>query len=134
LNLCTDEYLLLLARPEEIASVSYLARDPRESPLWRTGRGFPGNDGSMESVLATRPTLILAMGGGGRMRGAITGRLGITLVDVPPAQSVATVAFNLALVGRVIGHPERASPWIRRLNALQASAPSRPAEAVWLSS
>ena len=35
LNLCTDEYLLLLARPGEVVSVSYLSQDPLESPLWR---------------------------------------------------------------------------------------------------
>ena len=30
LNMCTDEYLLLLARPSEIASVSRLSRDPAD--------------------------------------------------------------------------------------------------------
>ena len=35
LNLCTDEYLLLLARPQEIAGVSFLSQDPLESPLTR---------------------------------------------------------------------------------------------------
>ena len=30
LNLCTDEYLLLLARPHEIASVSFLSQYPQE--------------------------------------------------------------------------------------------------------
>ena len=43
LNLCTDEYLLLLARPERIVSVSYLSRDPHESPLWKIARRYRGN-------------------------------------------------------------------------------------------
>ncbi len=30
LNLCTDEYLLLLARPDEVASVTRLSQDPAE--------------------------------------------------------------------------------------------------------
>ena len=31
LDLCADEYLLLLARPAEVASVSRLAHDPADS-------------------------------------------------------------------------------------------------------
>jgi iron complex transport system substrate-binding protein len=34
LNLCTDE-LLLLARPEQIASVTHLSQQEAETPLWR---------------------------------------------------------------------------------------------------
>ena len=51
LNLCTDEYLLLLARPQEIASVSFLSQDPQESPLWRRARGYHSNRGSLEDVI-----------------------------------------------------------------------------------
>ena len=47
LNLCTDEYLLLLAKPREIASVSFLSQDPQESPLWRLARGHHANRGSL---------------------------------------------------------------------------------------
>ncbi len=42
LNMCTDEYLLLLARPQEIASVSRLSRDPADSSLWRHGPALSG--------------------------------------------------------------------------------------------
>ena len=37
LNLCTDELLLLLAAPEQIVSVTHLAQQPAETPLWRAG-------------------------------------------------------------------------------------------------
>ena len=66
LNLCTDEYLLLLARPPEIASVSFLSQDPLKSPLWRSARRYPANRGSIEDVLDRRPDIVLTMGGGGR--------------------------------------------------------------------
>ena len=70
LNLCTDEYLLLLARPSEIASVSRLSQDPAESPLWKVARRYPANRGSLEGVITARPTLVLTMGGGGRSSAA----------------------------------------------------------------
>ena len=56
LNMCTDEYLLLLAQPQQIASVSRLSRDPADSSLWRLGQRFPGNRGDLESALRTSPT------------------------------------------------------------------------------
>ena len=59
LNLCTDEYLLLLARRNEIASVSFLSQDPLESPLWRSARRYPANRGSIEDVLARWSTVKL---------------------------------------------------------------------------
>ena len=41
LNLCTDELLLMLADPGQIASVTHLAQQPAETPLWRAGAALP---------------------------------------------------------------------------------------------
>jgi hypothetical protein len=56
LNLCTDEYLLLLARPQEIASISFLSQNPLESPLWKLAKRHHSNRGSLEQVLGRSPT------------------------------------------------------------------------------
>ena len=90
LNLCTDEYLLLLARPHEIASVSFLSQDPLESPLWRTARRHPANRGSIEDVLARRPGVVLTMGGGGRATALLARRLRIRPVELAPAVGLGT--------------------------------------------
>jgi iron complex transport system substrate-binding protein len=45
LNLCSDELLLLLAAPEQIASLTHLSGKPEESPLWQQAQGYPANDG-----------------------------------------------------------------------------------------
>ena len=59
LDLCADEYLLLLARPAEIASVCRVAHDPADSVLWRAARHYPANRRELESVIAARPNLLL---------------------------------------------------------------------------
>lgn len=133
LNLCADEYLLLLAKPPEVASVSFLSRDPLESPLWKKARSHPGNRGSLEGALAVRPTLVLTMGGGGRASGLIARRLGLQTLDLKAGGAVADVEFNLRAVARALGHPERAVPWLRRLRQLRTSAPPRAIDAIWLS-
>lgn len=115
LNLCTDEYLLLLARPGQVASISRLSRDPADSPLWRTGRRYPANSGGLESALPTRPTLLLSMGGGGRSSGLIARRMGIKTLELTFPQSIEDVEANMVSVAAALGTPERASAWRRRL-------------------
>ena len=133
LNLCTDEYLLLLARPEQIVGVSYLSREPAESRLWRTARRYPGNRGSVEDVLALRPTLILMMGGGGRASALLTRRLGIRVIDLPYATSIEGVENNVRTVAAALGDSRRADPWIARMHHLRVTAPSIAVDTIWIS-
>ena len=133
LNLCSDEYLLLLADPRRVVSVSYLAQDPQESPLWRDAKRYPGNRGSIEDVLTARPDLILTMGGGGRATALLSGRLHIRSVDLPNPTTLAGVAANLRLVATALGAPARAEPWLARLDGLRRTAPAMPLDAVWVS-
>ena len=131
LNLCTDEYLLLLARPQEIASVSFLSQDPLESPLWKEAQRHPPNRGSLEEVLGRRPKLVLTMGGGGRATSLIARRLGIRAVDLRPVSALDDVAFNFRAVAAALDEPGRAKPWLARLARLRA-APSSTRDAIWL--
>lgn len=119
LNLCTDEYLLLLARPNEVASVSRLAHDPADSALWRVGRRFPANRGNLESALPTRPNLILTMGGGGRATGLIARKLGVRTLDLPFPATIADVEANMVRVAAALGDADRAQPWRKRLAGIR---------------
>jgi iron complex transport system substrate-binding protein len=134
LNLCTDEYLLLLARPQEIASVSFLSQDPEESPLWKLARGHRPNRGSLEDVLAAKPNVVLTMGGGGRATSLIARRLRMEVVDIPPAISVDDVSANLARVAQALADPSRATVWQWRLARLRATAPTAARDGIWLGS
>ena len=132
LNLCTDEYLLLLARPQEVASISFLAQDPLESPLWKEARRHPSNRGSLEDVLRKRPNIVLTMGGGGRASSLIAKRLGIRAVDLRPVSALDDVVFNFKAVAAALGEPQRAAPWVGRLARLRATRPARARDAIWL--
>jgi iron complex transport system substrate-binding protein len=119
LNLCADEYLLLLARPSEIASLTRLSHDPAESPMWRTARRYPANRGSLEEVIPAHPTLVLAMGGGGRSSQAIARRMGLKVLDLPFPGNLADVERNMIRVASALGDAGRAASWRRRLHRLQ---------------
>jgi iron complex transport system substrate-binding protein len=131
--MCSDEYLLLLARPREIASVSRLSRDPADSSLWQVGRRFPGNRGTLESALETRPNLLITMGGGGRATSMIARKIGLRTLDLPFPSNIADVARNMSLVARALGDEARADPWKAQLGRLRANG--RPArDAIFLGS
>lgn len=133
LNLCTDEYVLLLAHPQQVVSVSYLSRDPLESPLWRTARHYPGNRGSLEDVLTQRPTLVLTMGGGGRATRLLASRLHMQALDLPYATDLEDVERNLETVAAALGDKSRARPWVQKIEQLRRSAPRQMTDAIWIS-
>jgi iron complex transport system substrate-binding protein len=121
LNLCTDEYLLLLARPSEIASVSRLSRDPADSSLWRIGQRYPGNRGDLESALRTRPTLLITMGGSGRATSMIARRMRLKMLDLPFPATIDDVTNNMDRVAAALGDTSRTRSWKRRLARLRTS-------------
>jgi iron complex transport system substrate-binding protein len=132
LNLCTDELLLLLAAPEQIASVTHLVQSEAESPLWRQARRFPRNDGSLVSVAALKPDLVLTMGGGARDRLRIAAKLNIPTLDIPYPQGIVDIEQAVARVARALGRERQARPVLAQIAALKAARPARGRDAVWL--
>lgn len=132
LNLCTDELLLLLAAPEQIASVTHLSQQEAETPLWRQARAFPRNDGSLLSVVERRPDLIVTMGGGARDRLGIAARLGIASLDLVFAQNLMDVARNIERMAVALGRQAAGTALIRRMTDLVRSRPPLRTDAIWL--
>jgi len=132
LNLCTDELLLLLAAPEQIASVTSLAHDPLESPLWRTARRYPANDGSLLSVAPLRPDLVLATGGGGRDRDAIARSLGARIVTLPYPTTLGDMIASVRTVARALGRAQDGEAVAARIAAARADAPRRTRDTIFL--
>jgi iron complex transport system substrate-binding protein len=132
LNLCTDELLLLLAAPEQVVSVTHLVQNEAESPLWRQARRFRRNDGSLVSVAPLKPDLVLTMGGGGRDRLRIAGKLGIRTLDLPYPQSVGDIEQAVARVGAALGRERQAKAVLAAIADVKAGAPRSGRDAVWL--
>ncbi len=132
LNLCTDELVLMLAAPGQIVSVTHLAQQPAESPLWRQARRHRRNDGSLMSVARLRPDLVVTMGGGGRDRLRIAARLGIRTLDLPFAQNLAEVEASVARLALALGRPQAGAALLERMTALRRSAPAPRLDTIWL--
>jgi iron complex transport system substrate-binding protein len=120
LDLCADEYLLLLARPGQIVSVSRVAQDPADSVLWRTARHYPANRRDLESALAAHPGLLLSSSGGGRATTLIARRLGVRTLSLGYPNSIGAVEATMIRVATALGDPHRADAWRKRLVRLRA--------------
>jgi iron complex transport system substrate-binding protein len=129
LNLCTDELLLDLVPPERIASVTFLARSPGNSYLWRQAMHVPVNRGQAEEVLAERPDLVLASVEASSATRALLQRVHTPLLVVDAANDFAGIRAVTRQVARALGEPERGEALLRRMDAtlreLSATTPKR---------
>ena len=132
LNLCTDELLLLIAKPTQIVSVTHLSQQAEETPLWRQARRYPANDGTLLSVVGQRPKLVLTMGGRGHDRQRIAAKLGIRTLDLPYPQTLDDVMASVRTVSRALGRDEAGDAIVRQIETLRRSTPARQADALYL--
>ncbi|MET0121518.1 MAG: ABC transporter substrate-binding protein [Candidatus Thiodiazotropha sp. 6PLUC9] len=61
LNLCSDQLLLMLADPEQIASVSHLAREETSSFVASRAKEYPANHAQLEEIITLQPDLVLTV-------------------------------------------------------------------------
>ena len=116
-NLCTDQLAMLLAEPGQLVSVSHLASDARASVMVAQAAGFVANRGGAEEVFLMRPDLVLAGTYTSRAAVDLWRRLGVPVVELPPATRLGDVAAHLRLVGAALGQQARAEAMVAGFEA-----------------
>lgn len=109
INLCTDQLAMLLAAPGQLVSVSHLASEVQSSSMVDQARAYPMNRGQVEQVFLMRPDLVLAgtytqIATVNLLRG-----LGVEVIQVPPATSLAEAVEQVRVVGRALGQDAKAN-------------------------
>ena len=132
LNLCTDELLLTLALPDQVASVTHLSHKEAETPLWRQASAYPINDGSLLSVVGQKPDLVLTMGGGARDRVRIAARLGIRVLDLPYPMTLEDMERNVARTAVALDRIDAGKRLLVAIERLKRSAPGTALDTIWL--
>src|SRR5271168_2918396 len=131
LNLCTDELLLDLVPPGRIASVSYLSRLPIYSYMWLAAAHVPVNHGLAEDALGENADLILAGTYTGTAAKSLLKKIGMPLVEIPPANSFAEIRAVTRMVAHAVGEDARGEALIARMDTtLQALAQTKPKRAI----
>ncbi|WP_428633679.1 ABC transporter substrate-binding protein, partial [Sedimenticola sp.] len=102
INLCTDQLLLMLGEPGQIASVSHLALEPNSSYMARQAKAYPVNHGKAEEILALKPDLIVAGAYTNRSLVGLLKKLGYRVERFPLASDIQDIRDNIRLMARLI--------------------------------
>jgi len=121
----TDELLLALADPGQIAALSHISHDAQFSPVAAEARRFPAiKDSDAESVLRYRPDLVLAASFTRPETLALLKRAGVRLVVLDRFDTLEDIYASLRVLGRELGQEARAEALITqcrgRVDALAA--------------
>src|SRR3546814_21060735 len=91
MNVCTDQLVMQIARPERIVSLSFLSRDPQVSAMAAEAAVFPVNHGLAEEILPLRPDLVVAGSYTPRPTVPLLRRLGVPVLALAAETSIAAV-------------------------------------------
>jgi iron complex transport system substrate-binding protein len=121
----TDELLLALADPGQIAALSHISHEAQFSPVAAEASRFPAlKDSDAESVLRYRPDLVLAASFTRPETLALLKRAGVRLVVLDHFDTLDDVYASLRLLGHELGQEARAEALIgqcrSRVEALAA--------------
>ena len=117
INVCTDQLVAALAPREHIASLSYIAADPRTSAIATEIEGIALNRGTAEEIIALEPDLIVAGQFGLRATVAVLRRIGFTVLELPMADTVADIASNFLHLGAALDQRDKARVIVDALEA-----------------
>jgi iron complex transport system substrate-binding protein len=125
--LCTDEYVFRLVPRERIAALSYEAvdRKPVVSTIADAAAGMPVIRPSTETVLKLKPDLVVMYAGTNPRLHLSLQRLGVPVLDVPWANSLADVRTVTKMLGERLGAPDRAAALLTDMDRKIAAARSK---------
>lgn len=122
----TDDLLLAVADPGQIAALSHLSRDPKFSVYAKENRRYPAiRDSEAESILRYKPDLVLITNYSRPEVVELLRRSKVNLMVFDRFESLEDAYTNLRRLGKTLGHPERAETVIRRTQAQVAELQHR---------
>ncbi|HEX3989907.1 MAG TPA: hypothetical protein VHX39_01915 [Acetobacteraceae bacterium] len=116
LNLCTDQWLVLLA-PEKVAGLSPLAGDPALSFVADAAARLPMVRASAEAVMALHPDLVLGARFGAQTRLGLLERAGLQVEKLDIPTDFPGIRTALRTTAALLGVPGRAAPLIDAMDA-----------------
>jgi iron complex transport system substrate-binding protein len=134
--LCTDEYVFRLVPRHRIAALSYEATDrhPVVSTIADRAKGIRTIHPSTETVLSLAPDLVVMYAGTNPRLHLNLKKLGIAVLDVPWANSLADVRAVTTMLGDRLGAPDAAKKMLagmdRKIADARAAAPRPPVKAI----
>ena len=110
----TDDLLLALAEPTQIAALSHLATDERYAPSFREAARFPTlRNSSAEDILRFRPDLVLVTSYSPSESVVLLRRAGVQVFVLEQYERLEDVYVSLRKLGEILGRSKQAEELIR---------------------
>jgi iron complex transport system substrate-binding protein len=121
LNMCTDELVLRLADPSNVASVTWLSRDPRVSNVANMAPSVALNHGLAEEIIPLDPDLVIAGTFTTRTAVAMLKQTRIRLVELGVPKSIADVEQQITDMARLLEVPAQGQRVVDDMNRRMAA-------------
>jgi iron complex transport system substrate-binding protein len=129
LNLCTDELVLRLADRSNIASITWLSRDPISANVVDLAADVPVNHGLAEEIIPLDPDLVVAGTFTARTAVAMLKATRFPVTEFGVAHNIADVRFGIRKMAALVGEPARGEALVAsfdgRLAEIGTPAPGR---------
>ena len=123
LNMCTDELVLRLAEPQNVASVTWLSRDPKNSNVAELAARIPVNHGLAEEIIPLKPDLVVAGIYTARTAVALLKRVGIPVVEFDIPKNLDDVRRQIREMAALLGERDKGEALIAGMDRELASLP-----------
>ena len=107
LNLCTDELLLSLADPDQIISLTWLAREESLSAFFEPARPYHQNNGRASDVISLNPDLVFLSEFFPANALGILETVGIKSVVVPEPRTTKQLLENIRVMSSAIDQDKK---------------------------
>lgn len=123
INLCADQLVLALADRGQIAGLTKNATDVEMSGEAAKAAGIPLLSNSAEQILAIEPDLIIGMPASRSAALRALPRQDYPLLDLATANTLDEIYTSIRETAAAVGHPERGSALIARMQGELAGLP-----------
>ena len=123
INLCADQLVLALADKEQIAGLTKNATDADMSGEAAKAHGIPLLSNSAEQILAIEPDLIVGMPASRSAALRALPKQTYPLLDLETANTLEEIHISIRETAAAIGHPERGTALIARMQGELAGLP-----------
>ncbi|SHG66000.1 ABC transporter substrate-binding protein [Marivita hallyeonensis] len=107
-NVCTDQYVLLLADNAQILSLSRLADDPFSSAMAARAKDFPKTAGNAEAIAMQQPDLVVASEWTDPALVTMLRAIGVEVLQVSSITRLDQIPDHLRLMGQALAQEDRA--------------------------
>src|SRR5260370_12090837 len=122
MNVCTDQLLIPLADPDQIAGLSRFSRDAWQSFAADAAERYPTPSGGAEDILVLKPDIVVASLFDKRSTRELLKEHGLRLAEFAVPRNLEEAKDQIRRMGEIVQHEDRAAAEIARLDAAVARA------------